>query len=99
MSGPGAEPYSDKRLDSRPPDPQTLYDEFQPKIRRYLSRLVGTTKADDLTQEVFVKVTQALTAFRGESTLSTWIYRIATNTALDRLRSPAFQRAARAPIE
>jgi RNA polymerase sigma-70 factor (ECF subfamily) len=33
-----------------------------------------------------------LESFRGESQLSTWIYRIATNAALDRLRSPSFQR-------
>jgi RNA polymerase sigma-70 factor (ECF subfamily) len=44
-------------------------------------------------------VSQALPAFRGESTVSTWIYRIATNAAFDRLRSPAFQRAARVPVE
>jgi RNA polymerase sigma-70 factor, ECF subfamily len=33
-------------------------------------------------------------SFRGKSQLSTWIYRIATNAALDRLRSPSFQRMA-----
>jgi RNA polymerase sigma-70 factor (ECF subfamily) len=99
MSDPGAEPHSDKQPDARPPDFQTIYDEFQPKIRRYLSRLVGATDAEDLTQEVFAKVSRALPSFRGESRVSTWIYRIATNTAFDRLRSPSFQRAARAPIE
>ncbi len=38
---------------------------------------------------MFVKVGQSLETFRGESQLSTWIYRIATNAALDRLRQPA----------
>lgn len=33
-----------------------VYDEFQPKVRRYLSRLVGRTEAEDLTQEVFARV-------------------------------------------
>jgi RNA polymerase sigma-70 factor (ECF subfamily) len=42
--------------------------------------------------ETFVKVHQSLKNFRGESQLSTWMYRIATNTALDKLRSPSFQR-------
>ncbi|MBI4013200.1 MAG: RNA polymerase sigma factor [Candidatus Rokubacteria bacterium] len=99
MSDPGAEPQSGQPPDARPPDLQTIYGEFQPKICRYLSRLVGATDAEDLTQEVFVKLSQALSSFRGESSVSTWIYRIATNTALDRLRSPSVQRAARAPLE
>jgi len=39
-----------------------------------------------VTQEVFTKVNQSLKDFRGGSRLSTWIYRIATNAALDRIR-------------
>jgi RNA polymerase sigma-70 factor (ECF subfamily) len=38
-----------------------------------------------------VKVSKGLRNFRGDSTLSTWIYRIATNTALDQLRSRAMK--------
>lgn len=72
-------------------DFQEIHDIFRPKIHRYLTRLVGEHEAEDLTQEVFVRVSQALKSFRGESQLSTWIYRIATNVALDRLRSPFFR--------
>ena len=68
---------------------QQVYDEYHAKIFRYLARIVGQSEAEDLTQEVFVKVGQALETFRGESQLSTWLYRIATNAALDRLRQPA----------
>jgi RNA polymerase sigma-70 factor (ECF subfamily) len=68
-------------------DIDSIYREFQPKIYRYLSRLSGQTDATDLTQEVFLKVSQALDTFRGESSLATWIYRIATNTAYDHARS------------
>ncbi len=71
---------------------QKIHDTFRPKILRYLTRLVSEDEAEDLTQEVFVKISQALKTFRGSSQLSTWIYRIATNAALDRLRSPSFQR-------
>lgn len=71
---------------------QELYAAFQPKILRYLTRMVGESEAEDLTQEVFIKISPALERFRREASLSTWIYRIATNTALDRLRSPSFQR-------
>ncbi len=70
---------------------QAIYDQFQPRILRYVSNMVGEADAEDLTQEIFYKVSQSLHNFRGECKLSTWVYRIATNTALDRLRSPAFQ--------
>ena len=74
-------------------DFQTIHTEYRLKIQRYLARLVGESEAEDLTQEVFVRVHRALPTFRGEAQLSTWIYRIATNAALDRLRSPAFKRS------
>jgi RNA polymerase sigma-70 factor, ECF subfamily len=70
---------------------QQIHEDFQPGIRRYLTRLVGESEAEDLTQEVLVKISQSLTSFRGESQLSTWIYQIATNTALDRLRRAEIQ--------
>jgi len=72
---------------------QDIYRAFNEKIRRYLARLVGETEAEDLAHEVFIKACKALGDFRGQSSLSTWIYRIATNTALDRLRSPDFKRS------
>ncbi|MBI5878931.1 MAG: sigma-70 family RNA polymerase sigma factor [Chloroflexi bacterium] len=71
---------------------QIIYDTYQPRILRYLLRLVGEHEAEDLTQDVFVKVSRALKTFRGESQLSTWLYRIATNAAFDRLRSPSFRK-------
>jgi RNA polymerase sigma-70 factor, ECF subfamily len=73
-------------------DFKQIHKIFQPKILRYLSRLVGGHEAEDLTQEVFIKVSQALNNFRGESKLSTWIYKIATNAALDQQRNPAVAR-------
>jgi RNA polymerase sigma-70 factor (ECF subfamily) len=66
---------------------EAVHQEFRPRIRRYLRHLVGETEADDLTQTVFLKVSAALPAFRGESSLSTWVYRIATNVARDHSRT------------
>ncbi len=77
---------------------EQIHETFRPKIHRYLIRLVGEQEADDMTQEVFVKVSRALANFRGESQLSTWLYRIATNAALDRLDSPSYQRAIQAQL-
>lgn len=64
-------------------DFDVIYREYKPKIERYLSRLCGEADAQDLTQTVFLKVSQSLAGFRGESSLATWIYRIATNAAHD----------------
>lgn len=68
-----------------------VYDEFNEKIRRYVERMVGKDGAEDLTQEVFMKVNKGLEGFKGESSLSTWIYRIATNAARDKLKSRSFR--------
>ncbi|MGH9845510.1 MAG: RNA polymerase sigma factor [Blastocatellia bacterium] len=43
--------------------------------------------AKDLTQEIFLKVFRDLRAFRFESSFSSWLYRLATNTCLNALRS------------
>ena len=75
-------------------DFDALYVRYRPAIVRYLSRIVGRNEAEDLAQEVFIKVGRGLPGFRGESRVSTWIYRIATNAALDRLRTPAFRQEA-----
>lgn len=71
---------------------EQVYEAFQPKIYRYLTRMVGAEEAEDLTQEVFIKVGKALNTYRKESQMSTWIYRIATNAAVDRMRNPSFRR-------
>ncbi len=65
---------------------QKIHEIYQPKIFRYLSNLIDEYEAEDLSQEVFTKVNKKLETFRGESHVSTWIYRIATNLAIDRIR-------------
>lgn len=70
---------------------QKIYQDYHPRIQRYLTRMVGEDEAEDLTQEVFARISKALVDFRGESSLATWIYRIATNAAIDRMRSASYQ--------
>jgi RNA polymerase sigma-70 factor (ECF subfamily) len=77
-------------------DFDAIYAEFRPKVLRYLKGLVGVGEAEDISQNVFLKVHASLNDFRGEASLSTWIYRIATNAALDRLRNRSFGQTAQA---
>jgi RNA polymerase sigma-70 factor (ECF subfamily) len=76
------------------PNFDAIHAEFRPRILRYLTGLVGPDEAEDLSQVVFIKVHGGLKGFRGEASLGTWIYRIATNAAIDRLRTGTFGKAA-----
>lgn len=67
---------------------EPLDREFRPKVLRYLTKLVGPQDAPDLTQITMLKASENLPRFRGDSSLSTWIYRIATNVAFDERRRP-----------
>jgi RNA polymerase sigma-70 factor (ECF subfamily) len=63
-----------------------IYDQFHERIHCYLERMVGINDAEDVTQEVFMKINKGLKDFEGKSALSTWVYRIATNSAIDKIR-------------
>jgi RNA polymerase sigma-70 factor (ECF subfamily) len=49
------------------------------------------TEAEDLTQDAFVQAFRRLSAFRGDSALSTWLYRVAVNTVLMHFRKRVLQ--------
>jgi len=68
---------------------EALYRRHCGRVHGVIMRLVGGhgTRADDLTQDAFVRAWQALPAFRFESAFSTWLHRLAVNTALMDLRS------------
>lgn len=75
-----------------------IHETFHPRVVRYLTRLLGKDEAEDVTQTVMLKVSDGLRDFRGEASLSTWIYRVATNAALDRLRSRRPERTQAASV-
>jgi RNA polymerase sigma factor (sigma-70 family) len=52
-----------------------------------LGLLQNVEDAEDVTQEVFIKVFESIHQFKGESALSTWIYRVAVTTALEFIRA------------
>lgn len=69
-------------------------DSFRILVERYQQLVFRTCMgfmhnredAEDLTQDVFIQVYRSLSRFRGESAFSTWLYRIAVNASLNRLR-------------
>jgi RNA polymerase sigma-70 factor (ECF subfamily) len=64
-----------------------MVDEFSPKLYRLALRMLGDPlEAEDVLQESFLKVYNAIDQFEGRSKLSTWLYRITSNEALMRLR-------------
>lgn len=66
----------------------TLVTRFQPLVFRLAFRLLcDEDEAKDATQETFVKVWMALEEYNPDYRFSTWLYRIASNTCYDRLRS------------
>jgi RNA polymerase sigma-70 factor, ECF subfamily len=66
---------------------KALVDEHQRKVLNTCYRFVNNREdAEDLSQEVFLEVYKSIPGFRGDSKLSTWIYRIAVTKSLDYLR-------------
>ena len=68
---------------------QRLYRAHVDRIYGAILRLAGYdhARAEDLTQEAFIRAWQKLSGFRGDSAFSTWLYRLAVNVALMDLRA------------
>lgn len=63
-----------------------LVRRYTDRVYRLVRRIVGDSEAEDALQETFLSAWRALPRFKGDSAFSTWLYRIATNAALMRLR-------------
>ena len=64
-----------------------LINRYQQNVFRTVMGLLHNKEdAEEITQDVFVKVFQSLPSFNGKSAFSTWLYRIAVNTSLNFLR-------------
>lgn len=68
---------------------EALYRRHAGHVHGTITRLVGhaSARAEDLTQEAFVRAWQALPGYRFEAAFSTWLHRLAVNTALMELRT------------
>ena len=64
-----------------------LVGDYQDRVHNVVLRLLGSREeARDVTQDVFVTVYEKIHRFRGDAKLSTWIFRIATNQAKNRVK-------------
>ena len=66
----------------------TLFSDFQSSLKSYLYRLlVDRNEVEDISQDTFVKAFNKIKTFDNRSSLKSWVFRIATNLAYDRLRN------------
>ena len=67
---------------------------YKNKVYNYIYRMVGNSDdAEDLTQEVFVRMYTSLDSFRRQASLHTWLFRIASNLCIDHFRRSKKMRA------
>jgi RNA polymerase sigma-70 factor (ECF subfamily) len=72
-----------------------LASTYGPRIHQLAFRYVKNWEdAEEVTQDVLLKVYRKIAAFRGDAALSSWIYRITFNTAMSRLRTARASRTA-----
>ncbi len=67
-------------------DFRRIVDQYDRKVYRHAFSMLGNREdAEEATQDVFLRVHKALYRFRGDSSLSTWIYRITVNVCAPRV--------------
>jgi RNA polymerase sigma-70 factor (ECF subfamily) len=72
---------------------EALYRLHLPRVHSLVRRMTAGRDADELTQDVFVRVWQKLGTFRGDSSFSTWLHRLAVNVVIERFRTDQARRA------
>ncbi len=66
---------------------EQVYARHAGRVYSLAYRMVGAGEAEDIVQDIFMLAHRKLGSFRGDSSLGTWLYRMATNHCLDVLRS------------
>jgi RNA polymerase sigma-70 factor (ECF subfamily) len=69
-----------------------LYTAHAARIHGLARRMAGPEAAEELTQDIFVRTWQKLGTFRGDSSFSTWLHRLAVNVIIERFRTLGTQR-------
>jgi len=78
------------------PDFSEVYQAYHGKVLSYAASLIGRDGADDVAQEVFVKIGRSLETLSDPSKLTSWVYAITLNTVRDAARMRSSE-AARSP--
>jgi RNA polymerase sigma-70 factor (ECF subfamily) len=96
MREPGAERQLIGRMQAKDSSAVAeLASTYGPRIQQLAFRYVKNWEdAEEVTQDVLMKVYRKIDAFRGDAALSSWIYRITFNTAMSRLRTARLSRLA-----
>ena len=71
---------------------EQLYRMHLPRVFSLVRRMAGSRDADELTQDVFVRLWQKLGTFRGDSAFTTWLHRLTVNVVIERFRTDATRR-------
>ena len=72
---------------------QSFVQHYQSRVFRTCYQILGNEQdAEDLAQEVFLRVYEQAAGFRGECKISTWLYRVAINLSLNRRRKQKWNR-------
>jgi RNA polymerase sigma-70 factor (ECF subfamily) len=66
---------------------EEVYRTHLPRVHSLVRRMAGGRDTDELTQDVFVRVWQKLATFRGDSSFTTWLHRLAVNVVIERFRT------------
>jgi RNA polymerase sigma factor (sigma-70 family) len=71
---------------------ERVYHAHLARVHSLVRRMAGGRDTDEITQDVFVKVWQKLSGFRGESAFATWLHRLAVNVVIERFRGDTARR-------
>lgn len=84
---PGRKPQKKKEMQQQTFDFREILSTYQGKVYNQAYRMLGNREeAEEATQDIFLRIHRSLEEFRGESKLSSWIFRITANVCITRLR-------------
>lgn len=71
---------------------ERVYRTHLPRVHSLVRRMTAGRDADEITQDVFVRLWQKIGSFRGDSAFATWLHRLAVNVVIERFRSDTTRR-------